>query len=72
VETVKAFVVPAAEYRGRISEQDIIDWAGQQMAAYRYPRVVEFVKELPKSGTGKIQWRQLQQKEREKAGSGGN
>ena len=68
VETVKALVVPAAEYRGRISEQDIIDWASQQMAAYRYPRVVEFVKELPKSGTGKIQWRQLQQKEREKAG----
>ncbi len=67
VENVKAFVVLAGGYEGRVSEQDIIDWAKQQMAAYRYPRMVEFVEQLPKSGTGKIQWRQLQDKERQKA-----
>ena len=27
------------------------------MAAYKIPRVVEFVDSLPKSATGKIQWR---------------
>jgi fatty-acyl-CoA synthase len=67
VENVKAFVVLANDYEGRISEQEIIDWAKQQMAAYRYPRMVEFVKQLPKSGTGKIQWRQLQEMEKKKA-----
>jgi len=67
VETVKAFIVLAKDHEGRISEQDIIDWAKQNMAAYRYPRIVEFVTELPKSGTGKIQWRQLQEQEKQKA-----
>jgi fatty-acyl-CoA synthase len=66
VENVKAFVVLANDYEGRISEQEIIDWAKQQMAAYRYPRMIEFVKQLPKSGTGKIQWRQLQEMEKKK------
>lgn len=67
VENVKAFIVLAPEARGKVSEKEIIDWARQNMAAYRYPRIVEFVEELPKSGTGKIQWRQLQQREKEKA-----
>ncbi|MFP4000269.1 MAG: AMP-binding protein, partial [Desulfobacterales bacterium] len=68
VENVKAFIVPGDEYKGKITEEEIIAWAKQNMAAYRYPRMVEFVESLPKSGTGKIQWRQLQQKEKEKAG----
>ena len=33
------------------------------MAAFKVPRVVEFVDELPKTATGKILWRELQQKE---------
>ena len=33
---------------------------------YKVPRVVEFVASLPKSATGKIQWRQLQEAENEK------
>lgn len=32
-------------------------------AAYRAPRIVEFVESLPKSGTGKIMWRELQEPE---------
>lgn len=36
------------------------------MAAYKYPRSVEFVDELPKSRTGKILWRELHEKEQEK------
>ena len=62
-ETVKAVVVLKPEARGQVSEQDIIDWARGQMAAYKYPRIVEFVDSLPKSGTGKIQWRLLQERE---------
>ncbi|MFW5909069.1 MAG: long-chain-fatty-acid--CoA ligase [Desulfosalsimonas sp.] len=68
VENVKAFVVLNDEYKDKVKEEDIIEWAKQNMAAYRYPRMVEFVDSLPKSGTGKIQWRQLQQREKEKAG----
>ncbi len=66
VEEVKAFIVLNPEYEGKITEKEIIEWAKQQMAAYKYPRIVEFVKELPKSGAGKILWRLLQEKEKEK------
>jgi fatty-acyl-CoA synthase len=33
------------------------------MAAYKTPRIVRFMEALPKSGTGKILWRQLQEQE---------
>jgi acyl-CoA synthetase (AMP-forming)/AMP-acid ligase II len=33
------------------------------MAAYKIPRVVELVDSLPKTATGKIQWRLLQEQE---------
>jgi long-chain acyl-CoA synthetase len=56
-ETVKAFVSlqPGAD----VTEQDLVDYAKQQMAAYKYPRSVEFVDELPKTTTGKILRREL-------------
>jgi fatty-acyl-CoA synthase len=63
-ETVKAVVVLRAEARGSTSEDDIIRWARERMAAYKYPRLVEFVDALPKSATGKIAWRELQERER--------
>jgi fatty-acyl-CoA synthase len=62
-ETVKAVVVPQDEFRGKISGDDIIKWARENMAAYKIPRSVEFIDALPRSGTGKIQWRLLQEKE---------
>jgi len=64
-ETVKAIVVLRAEARGVTSEQAIIDWAHEHMAAYKAPRVVEFVDTLPKSGSGKVMWRLLQEREGE-------
>jgi fatty-acyl-CoA synthase len=36
------------------------------MAAYKVPRVIEFVTALPKSGSGKIEWRALQDQEARK------
>lgn len=42
----------------------MIEWSTQQLAAYKYPRVVEFVGQLPRSGTGKVLWRVLQERER--------
>ena len=59
-ETVKAIVVLKADAR-QTTQQEIIDWARQNMAAYKYPRVVEFVDALPRSSTGKVMWRWLQE-----------
>uniref|UniRef100_UPI0037C09B84 AMP-binding protein n=1 Tax=Ideonella sp. TaxID=1929293 RepID=UPI0037C09B84 len=63
-ETVKAVVVLRAEAVGQTTEQDIITWAHEHMAAYKAPRQVQFVQALPKSGAGKVMWRLLQDKER--------
>jgi fatty-acyl-CoA synthase len=65
-ETVKAVVVLRAEARGRTSADDIIGWAREHMAAYKVPKFVEFVDSLPKSGSGKVMWRLLQDREADK------
>jgi len=62
-ETVKTFIILKQTARGSVTEQEIIDWAKEHMAAYKYPRIVEFVDSLPVSGTGKILWRKLQEDE---------
>lgn len=68
-ETVKAVIVLRHEARGQTSEQDIVDWARDQMAVYKYPRVVAFVDALPKSGAGKVMWRVLQEQENARTGA---
>jgi len=68
-ETVKAVVVLRSEAKGKTSEQQIIDWAREHMAAYKAPRLVEFVDSLPKSGSGKVMWRLLQDQEAARAGA---
>ncbi len=62
-ETVKALVVLKPESRGKVSPEEIIGWCRSHMAAYKIPRLVSFVDALPKSATGKIQWRLLQEQE---------
>ncbi len=62
-ETVKAVIVLRLSHAGLVTEQQIIDWAHDNMAAYKSPRIVQFVDSLPKSGTGKVMWRALQEKE---------
>jgi fatty-acyl-CoA synthase len=68
-ETVKALVVLRATHKGTVSEAEIIEWTRQNMATYKHPRVIEFVDALPKSATGKVQWRQLQEAEMARAAS---
>ena len=63
---VKAVIVPREGEEDQVSAEDVIGWARERMAAYKYPRHVEFVDSLPKSGSGKILWRVLQDREREK------
>ncbi|MCX5540333.1 long-chain fatty acid--CoA ligase [Paraburkholderia sp. CNPSo 3076] len=68
-ETVKAVVVLDPKQVGRVNEDDIIAWAHDNMAAYKAPRIVQFVDALPKSGSGKILWRKLQEEEAEARGN---
>lgn len=63
-ETVKALVVLKPGQCGKVTEQDIIDWSRQRMAVYKAPRLVQFMDSLPKSSTGKILWRELQEAQR--------
>jgi fatty-acyl-CoA synthase len=65
-ETVKAVIVLRPEWRGKAEAQPIIDWCREHMAAYKVPRVIEFIDALPKSGSGKIMWRELQERENAK------
>jgi fatty-acyl-CoA synthase len=67
-ETVKVFVVLRAGVNA--SPEEIREWARTRMSAYKVPQIVEFVDSLPRSGSGKVQWRVLQQREVEGAASG--
>jgi fatty-acyl-CoA synthase len=62
-ETVKAFIRLRPGSEGRVTDADIREWAKQHMAAYKYPRIIEFIDALPKSPVGKILWRELQDRE---------
>ena len=61
-ESVKAVVVLRAGHEAT-TEQEIVSWCHDNMAVYKAPRVVQFVSALPKSGSGKVMWRLLQEQE---------
>ncbi len=63
-ENIKAFIILRTPSRGRVKQAEMIAWAKNKMAAYKYPRIVEFVDELPKTGSGKILKRALRERER--------
>jgi long-chain acyl-CoA synthetase len=58
-EEIKAFVVLQPEFRGKLTEREIIDWATERMAKYKIPRKIEFLDELPRTSVGKIFRRKL-------------
>lgn len=61
-ESVKAMVVLRPTHKDTTAE-DIIGWCRENMAAYKVPRQVQFLDALPKSGSGKVMWRLLQEAE---------
>ncbi len=65
-EEIKAFVVLKPQSRGKISEQELIDWAKENMAAFKYPRLIEFRDEIPKGTANKILRRALKEEETRK------
>ncbi len=60
-ESVKAVVVVRPGHT--VDAAQLIAWAREHMAAYKVPHAVEFRDSLPKSATGKVQWRALQEQE---------
>jgi long-chain acyl-CoA synthetase len=60
-ETIKAFVVLKPEYIGKVTPANIIEWAKENMAKYKYPRFVEFMSEIPKGAAGKTLRRELRE-----------
>jgi long-chain acyl-CoA synthetase len=58
-ETVQAFVSLKSEFLGRVSADELIAFCRERIAAYKYPRRVEIVEEVPKTVTGKILRRAL-------------
>ncbi len=62
-ENIKAFIILRPQYKGLVKKEEMIAWAKNKMAAYKYPRIVEFVDELPKTGSGKILKRALRDRE---------
>jgi len=56
-EEVKAYVIrkPGIE----VAEAELVDWCKQNMAAYKYPRLIEFRDTLPMTATGKVLKREL-------------
>ena len=63
-ESVKALVVLRPEHVDELTPESMIQWCRERMAHYKAPRQLEFVSQLPKSSTGKIQWRELQEAHR--------
>jgi long-chain acyl-CoA synthetase len=60
-ETVKAFVALTDEYKGAVTGNDLIRFCKERMAAYKYPRIVEIIDEVPKTLTGKYLRRKLRE-----------
>ncbi len=62
-ETVKAVVALRSGVVDPPDPEELIAWSRERMAAYKYPRIVEVVEEIPKTATGKILRRALRQED---------
>ncbi|HIN12829.1 MAG TPA: long-chain-fatty-acid--CoA ligase [Gammaproteobacteria bacterium] len=58
-EAVKLFVVLGGEQK--LAKEEIIDYCRQNLAAYKVPKQIEFMDELPKTNVGKILRRELRE-----------
>ena len=66
-ESPKAFIVLKSGYKGKVTEDEILQWCKENMAAYKRPRIIEFRKDLPKSAAGKILRRILSDQENKRS-----
>jgi long-chain acyl-CoA synthetase len=64
-QLIKAYVVLQSEARGKISEEEIIEFCRKNMAHYKIPKIIEFRGELPKTDVGKVSRRELREEAEE-------
>jgi len=64
----KAFIILKPESKGKVTEEEIMEWVAEKISAYKKIREVEFVNDIPKSGSGKILRRELVQLEKKRLG----
>ena len=71
-EAVKAWVTLKKGYKGGkdITAEELKKWCQENMAKWKSPKYIEFVRKLPVSMTGKVQRRVLQEKDLEKLKKG--
>ena len=65
-EVIKAFIVPKADYKGKVKAEDIIAWAKNGISSYKVPSAIDFRDDLPMSGVGKVLRRVLLDEEMKK------
>jgi long-chain acyl-CoA synthetase len=54
-EVIKAVVALKPEFKGKITPEDLMDWAKGKMSFYKVPKIIEIRESLPRhGGTGKI------------------
>ena len=62
---IKAYVVLESEARGKISEEEVMEFCHKNMAHYKVPKIIEFRGELPKTDVGKVSRRELREEAEE-------
>ncbi|MFO7795472.1 MAG: AMP-binding protein [Promethearchaeati archaeon] len=60
-ETIKAFISIKPEYKGKVTEEEMMEWCKENISPYKYPREIQFIEELPKTLVGKIKRRELKE-----------
>ncbi len=65
-ENIKAYISLKPDYKGKITEEEMKNWIKERVAAYKYPRYVEFIDVIPKTIVGKVLRRALREKESKK------
>jgi len=60
-QKIKAIIVPHPDYRGKLTEEEIIEWCKERLAHYKVPKIIEFRGEIPKTDVGKIDHKRLRE-----------
>jgi long-chain acyl-CoA synthetase len=64
-QLIKAYVVLQSEARGKVSEEEIMEFCRENLAHYKVPKIIEFRGELPKTDVGKVSRRELREEAEE-------
>jgi len=60
-EAIKAWIVLRADWRGKITVEQIRAWCKETMTYYKVPKHIEFIEQIPKTIVGKVLRRDLQE-----------